>query len=130
MVENKSNLPHEAADWITAPFARFLKIEAAAAGLLLLAVLVAMILANSAWSNFLPCVWETPIGLKFGTLDFTRSLRHWINDGLMTFFFFVISLELKREIVLGELRNPRLAALPLAGAVGGMLVPVSLYGGC
>ena len=52
MVENKANLPHEAADWITAPFARFLKIEAAAAGLLLLAVLVAMILANSAWAGF------------------------------------------------------------------------------
>jgi NhaA family Na+:H+ antiporter len=127
MAENKANLPHEAADWITAPFARFLKIEAAAAGLLLLAVLVAMILANSAWSDSYLAIWETPIGLKFGTLDFTRSLRHWINDGLMTFFFFVISLELKREIVLGELRNPRLAALPLAAAVGGMVVPVFLY---
>ena len=127
MAENKANLPHEAADWITAPFARFLKIEAAAAGLLLLAVLVAMILANSAWAVSYLAFWETPIGLKFGTLDFTRSLRHWINDGLMTFFFFLISLELKRAIVLGELRNPRLAALPLAGAVGGMVVPVSLY---
>ncbi len=127
MVENKSNLPREAADWITDPFARFLKIEAAAAGLLLLAVLVAMVLANSAWAEAYLAFWETPLGLTFGTLDFTRSLRHWINDGLMTVFFFVISLELKREIVLGELRNPRLAALPLAGAVGGMLVPVSLY---
>jgi NhaA family Na+:H+ antiporter len=127
MVKNKARLPREASDWITAPFARFLKIEAAAAGLLLLTVLVAMFLANSAWAESYLAFWETPIGLTFGTLDYTRSLRHWINDGLMTLFFFVISLELKREIVLGELRNPRLAALPLAGAVGGMVVPVSIY---
>ena len=127
MVENKARLPREASDWITSPLARFLKIEAAAAGLLLLTVLVAMFLANSAWAESYLAFWETPIGLTFGTLDYTRSLRHWINDGLMTLFFFVISLELKREIVLGELRNPRLAALPLAGAVGGMVVPVSLY---
>lgn len=127
MVENNISLPREAADWVTAPFARFLKIEAVAAGLLLLAVLVAMVWANSPWAAAYLAFWETPIGLTFGTLDFTRSLRHWINDGLMTLFFFVISLELKREIVLGELRNPRLAALPLAGAVGGMFVPVSLY---
>jgi NhaA family Na+:H+ antiporter len=127
MVENKARLPREASDWITSPLARFLKIEAAAAGLLLLTVLVAMFLANSAWAESYLAFWETKIGLTFGTLDYTRSLRHWINDGLMTLFFFVISLELKREIVLGELRNPRLAALPLAGAVGGMVVPVSLY---
>ena len=78
MVENKARLPREASDWITAPFARFLKIEAAAAGLLLLTVLVAMFLANSAWAESYLAFWETPIGLTFGTLDYTRSLRHWI----------------------------------------------------
>lgn len=122
-----ANLPREAADRFTKPFARFLAIEAAAGGLLLLAVLLALALANSPWAEAFLAFWETPIGLTFGSLDFTRSLRHWINDGLMTLFFFVISLELKREIVLGELRDPRLAALPLAGALGGMVVPVSLY---
>jgi NhaA family Na+:H+ antiporter len=122
-----TELPHEIADWITKPFARFLKIEAAAGGLLLLATLSALVLANTAWSTPFLAFWETPIGLRFGSLEFTRSLRHWVNDGLMTFFFFVISLELKRELVLGELRNLRMAALPFAAALGGMLVPVSLY---
>lgn len=125
--QEDSSLPHEAVDRFTKPFARFLKIEAAAGGLLLMAVLLALALANSPWQADFLGFWEIPIGLTFGALDFTRSLRHWINDGLMTLFFFVLSLELKREIVLGELRNPRQAALPFAGAVGGMVVPVSLY---
>lgn len=125
--QGHTGLPHETADRITKPFARFLKVEAAAAGLLLVAVLVALILVNSAWSTAFLAFWETPIGLHFGGLDFSRSLRDWINDRLMTFFFFVISLELKREIVFGELRSVRTAMLPIAAALGGMLVPVSLY---
>ncbi|RBO52962.1 Na+/H+ antiporter NhaA [Rhodovulum sp. BSW8] len=127
MTHDPESLPREAADRFTQPFARFLKIEAASGGLLLLAVLVAMALANSRWGGAYLALWETPIGFTFGTLDFTRSLRHWINDGLMTLFFFVISLELKREIMLGELRHPRMAALPFAAALGGMAVPVALY---
>jgi NhaA family Na+:H+ antiporter len=94
---------------------------------LLLAALAALILSNSAWSTPFLTFWETPIGLHFGSLDFTRSLRHWINDALMTLFFFVVALELKRELVLGELRNLRMAALSFAGAFGGMLVPVAIY---
>src|SRR5690606_10331115 len=100
---------------------------AATGGLLLLAVLIALLLANSPWSALFLAFLEKPIGLHFGALDFSRSLRHWINDGLMTLFFFVISLELKREIVLGELRSVRTAALPFAAAIGGMLVPVAIY---
>lgn len=126
-VQSNTNLPHEIADRFTKPVARFLKIESAAGGLLLVAVLVALLLANSNWASTFLAFWETPVGLNFGPLDFTRSLRHWINDGLMTFFFFVISLELKRELVLGELRKPRQAALPLAAALGGMVVPVVIY---
>lgn len=125
--QNSTALPPEVADRFTKPAARFLKIESAAGGLLLLAVLLALFLANSNWASAFLAFWETPIGLKFGSFDFTRSLRHWINDGLMTFFFFVISLELKRELVLGELRKPRHAALPLAAAFGGMIVPVAIY---
>jgi Na+:H+ antiporter, NhaA family len=124
---SSTDLPHELADRITKPFARFLRIEAAAGGLLFLAALLALVLSNSTWSTTFLAFWETPIGLHFGAVDFSRSLRHWINDGLMTFFFFVISLELKRELVLGELRYLRSAALPFAAALGGMLVPVSLY---
>lgn len=124
---SKTDLPHAIADRITKPFARFLKIEAAAGVLLLLTALSALVMANSAWSTPFLAFWETPIGLQFGALEFTRSLRHWINDGLMTFFFFVIALELKRELVLGELRNLRTAVLPFAAALGGMIVPVSIY---
>jgi NhaA family Na+:H+ antiporter len=94
---------------------------------LLLATLAALILSNSAWSTPFLAFWDTPIGLHFGSLDFTRSLRHWINDALMTLFFVVVARELKREFVLGELRNLRMAALSFAGALGGMLVPASLY---
>src|SRR3546814_13835834 len=82
-------------------------------------------LANSPWSTPFLVFWETPVGLHFGLWDLSRSLRHWITDGLMTFFF-VVALELKRELVLGELRNLRVAAMPFAGALGGMIVPVSL----
>ena len=109
MHKDSARLPPEFADRLTEPFARFLKIEAAAGGMLLIATIVALILSNSAWSTPFLAFWETPIGMHVGSLDFTRSLRHWINDGLMTFFFFVIALELKRELVLGELRNLRAA---------------------
>lgn len=127
MHRDNVNLPSEIADWFTRPFARFLKIEAAAGVILLLATLTALILANSAWSTPFLEFWETPVGLHFGSLDLTRSLRHWINDGLMTLFFFVVALELKRELILGELKNLRMAALSFAGALGGMLVPVAFY---
>jgi len=127
MDHDNAGLPPEMADRFTKPFARFLKIEAAAGVILLLATLAALILSNSAWSTPFLAFWETPIGLHFGSSDFTRSLRHWINDALMTLFFFVVALELKREFVLGELRSLRMAALSFAGALGGMLVPASLY---
>lgn len=68
-----------------------------------------------------------PAGVRFGEVVVSRSLKHWINDGLMTLFFFVIALELKRELVLGELRNPRVAALPLVAAFGRMLVPAVVF---
>jgi NhaA family Na+:H+ antiporter len=127
MDQDSAGLPPEFADRFTKPFARFLKIKAATGGMLLLATFAALILSNSAWSTPFLAFWETPIGLHFGSLDFTRSLRHWINDGLMTLFFFVVALELKRALVLGELRSLRVAALSFAGALGGMLVPAALY---
>jgi len=127
MDHDNAGLPPEMADRFTRPFARFLKIEAAAGVFLLLATLAALTLSNSAWSTPFLAFWETPIGLHFGSLDFTRSLRHWINDALMTLFFFVVALELKRELILGELRNLRMAALSFVGALGGMVVPVALY---
>lgn len=127
MPQDGTALPHEMADRFTDPFARFLRIEASAGAALLLATLAALILSNSAWSPSFLAFWETRLGLHVGGWDYARSLRDWINDGLMTLFFFVVALELKRELVLGELRHPRVAALSFAGALGGMLVPLAIY---
>jgi NhaA family Na+:H+ antiporter len=112
---------------ITGPLARFLKIEAAAGALLVLVTASVVAITNSAWSESFLMIWETPIGFYMGPLEISRSLRHWINDGLMTLFFFVVALELKRELVLGELSSIRMALLPLAGALGGMLLPAMIY---
>ena len=125
--QDNTGLPHEMADRFTGAFTRFLKIEAAAGAALLFATLAALVLSNSAWSASFLGFWKTPVGLHFGGWDYARSLRDWVNDGLMTLFFFVVALELKRELVLGELRHLRMAALSFAGALGGMLVPLATY---
>jgi NhaA family Na+:H+ antiporter len=122
-----TQLPKELVDRLTRPFAWFLRIEAAGGAVLLLFTAAALVLSNSPWARLFEHAWETPIGLQLGSFEFVRSLRGWINDGLMTLFFFLVALELKRELVLGELSNPRMAALSIAGALGGMLVPAALY---
>ena len=122
-----TQLPKEFVDRLTKPFAWFLRIEAAGGAILLLFAVAALVLSNSPWAHLFEHAWETPIGLQLGSLEFARSLREWINDGLMTLFFFLVALELKRELVLGELNNPRMAALSIAAALGGMLVPAALY---
>lgn len=125
--DERARLPAEPIHRITGPVARFLRIEAGAGVLLLLSVLIALIVSNSPWASQFEQLWETPFGLEAGSLKFSRTLREWINDGLMTLFFFVVALELKRELVLGELRHPRMAALPIAAALGGMIVPATLF---
>lgn len=127
MEPGHSDLPPELADRFTKPLARFLRIEAATGVLLAVAAAAALIVSNSPWSRPFLSFWETPVGLKWGAVDLSRPLRHWINDGLMTLFFFVVALELKRALVRGELRNRRMAAFSLAGALGGMLAPAALY---
>ena len=109
------------------PFASFLRIEAAAGAILLAVTIAALVLSNSPWAHQFLTFWELPVGIRIGSLEAARSLRDWINDALMTLFFFVVALELKRELVLGELRNPRMAALSIAAAAGGMLVPAAIY---
>ena len=122
-----SQLPQELIDWLTKPVTRFLRIEAAAGSVLLLFTIAALVLSNSSWAHPFLEAWETPMGIQVGSLEFTRSLREWINDAFMTLFFFLVALELKRELVLGELRNPRMAALSIVAALGGMLVPAACY---
>jgi NhaA family Na+:H+ antiporter len=102
-------------------------VEAASGVVLLAATIAALALANSPWSSSFLAFWNTEFGFTFGALEVSHSLKHWINDGLMGIFFFVIGLEVKRELVTGELRDPRSAALPIFAAIGGMLVPAAIY---
>lgn len=122
-----AHLPTQPVERLTKPFVWFLRVEAAGGSVLLAFTVVAVLLSNSTWAHHFLDVWETPLGLRFGTWEFSRSLRGWINDGLMTLFFFLVALELKRELALGELHSPRMAALSIASAVGGMVVPAALY---
>ena len=110
-----------------APVERFLAIEAASGILLLIAAAVALLWANSPWRDSYAALWHTRLGFRLGPYAFDRSLHFWINDGVMTIFFFVVGLEIRREIHRGELSQLSRAALPLAAAVGGMLVPAALF---
>jgi NhaA family Na+:H+ antiporter len=122
-----TRLPAGFVDRLAKPFADFLRIESAAGLILLSFTIVALVLSNSPWAHPFLNAWEIPLGIRVGSLELSRSGREWINDALMTLFFFVVALELKRELVLGELRNRRIAALSVAAALGGMLVPAALY---
>jgi NhaA family Na+:H+ antiporter len=124
---NANQLPKEHIDWVVEPVTRFVQIEVAAGAILLLFTLLALSLANSPLSEVFSNFWKMSVGINFGSLVFARSLHEWVNDAAMTLFFFLIALELKRELVLGELRNPRLAMLSISAAVGGMLVPGLIY---
>lgn len=95
--------------------------------MLLLFTVVALVLSNSPWSGAFSGLWDVHVGLQVGPWEFGRSLKEWINDGLMTLFFFLVALELKRELILGDLRHPRAAMLSVSAALGGMLVPAALY---
>lgn len=109
------------------PLRRFLQIESASGFFLLACALIAIILANSPWSDAFFDFWHLPIHLALGRLDLHESLLHLINDGLMPLFFFVVGLEIKREMVEGELSDRRKAMLPIVAAAGGMVIPAILY---
>lgn len=110
-----------------APVERFLAIEASSGILLLFAAAIALIWANSPWRESYSALWHIPLGVSLGPFSFQRDLHFWINDGVMTIFFFVVGLEIRREIHRGELSELRRAALPLVAAIGGMLIPASIF---
>jgi NhaA family Na+:H+ antiporter len=106
---------------------KFLHVEASSGILLLVAAVIALIWANSPWAPSYEHLLHTPISVGFGEHIFTRTVHFWINEILMVVFFFVVGLEVRRELFEGELSTPRRAALPVAAALGGMLVPAAIY---
>lgn len=110
------------------PLESFVSTSVSGIGLLLLGTVLAVVAANSPLSAAYEHFWETTftIGVVDG-LGVTASLRHWVNDGLMALFFFIVGLEIKREVLVGEMRSPRQAALPISAAVGGAVIPALLF---
>lgn len=112
---------------IVRPLVQFLHTEAASGVILLVCTVVALAWANSPWAASYHALLHTHLHIGVGPYGLDKPLEWWINDGLMTIFFLVVGLEIKRELVRGELRDPRKAALPVAAALGGMLVPALIY---
>lgn len=109
------------------PLVDFLHTESAGGVALVVAAVVALVWANSPWDAAYADLWHTQLAVSFAGHELDLDLRDWVNDGLMTLFFFVVGLEIKRELVEGELREPRKAALPAIAAVGGMVVPALIF---
>ncbi|MFV0421541.1 Na+/H+ antiporter NhaA [Oleidesulfovibrio sp.] len=114
-------------DKLLAPFRRFFAIEASSGILLMATTVLALVWANSGLADSYHALWANKVTIGFGDYALSKALILWINDGLMAIFFFVVGLEIKREILAGELASPRQAALPIAAAIGGMVVPASIY---
>jgi len=113
--------------YISKPFKWFFKLEAASGLVLLFAAIIALLVSNSDFSTLYTEVLNSYFLLGFKNFGIKLSILHWINDVLMAVFFFLVSLEIKREFIQGELSNPKQALLPIIGAVGGMLVPALIY---
>lgn len=109
------------------PIREFIHLEAASGVVLLVATALALAWANSPWAGGYTGLWQTELTIGLGGFVLTMDLLHWINDGLMALFFFVVGLEIKREVLVGELASPRQAALPIAAAAGGMALPALIY---
>lgn len=112
---------------ILSPFQKFVKTESLAGVLLFGAAIIALIWANSPYFVFYESLWQYEIGISFQEFELKKPLILWINDGLMAIFFFLIGLELKRELLIGEINTLKKAAFPFIAALGGVVVPVGLY---
>src|SRR2546423_1097791 len=110
-----------------APVRDFLGTETGGAVVLLAATVAALLWANSPWSDSYESVWTTKLSLTLGHSGISQDLRHWVNSGLMTFFFLVVGLEAEGELDVGAMRERRRVAIPLVAALGGMAVPVLIY---
>ncbi len=114
-------------NYITSPFRWFFKLESSSGLVLLFAAIIALFISNSIYSEFYFQLLNTHFAISVKNFNLDLSVIHWINDALMAVFFFVVTLEIKREFVQGELSNPKQALLPIIGAVGGMLIPAIFY---
>lgn len=114
-------------DRILEPFVRFARTEAAGGILLLASTAAALVWANSPWAASYEALWHISVSFGFGRFLLSQDLHHWINDGLMCIFFFFVGLEIKREVLAGELSSLKRAALPFAAALGGVVVPALVY---
>jgi Na+:H+ antiporter, NhaA family len=112
---------------LISPFVRFAKIESASGIVLLASTVAALVWANSPWAHSYHALWSRQIPIGFGWLVLSETLQQWVNDGLMAIFFFLVGLEIKREVLIGELSSIRHAAFPFIAAVGGTLVPALIY---
>jgi Na+:H+ antiporter, NhaA family len=112
---------------LPAPLREYLREEAAGGLVLMVAAALALAWANSPWRAAYDALWETTLAIRVGRFAIEADLRHWVDDGLMTLFFLVVGLEIKRELVAGELVSWRRAALPVLAAAGGMAVPAAIY---
>lgn len=108
-------------------FSNFLKTEKASGIILIICTILSLGVANSVFGSDYVAFWETKIGFETSWIHLKESIGHWVNDGLMVIFFFVIGLEIKREFVVGELSSPKKASLPLFAAFGGMVVPALFF---
>jgi NhaA family Na+:H+ antiporter len=130
----KQRFPSLASHWSATPIARilgpmqqFINREASSGIILLTMAIIALIVANSPVVGSYQALLDTHLGVALGPFVLEETLLHWVNDGLMAIFFFVVGLEIKREVVVGELADPRAAALPIVAALGGVLVPAAIY---
>jgi len=112
---------------ITSPFVRFVRMEAAGGIVLLASTVVALLWSNSPWHQSYHNLLETPLTVGFGPFVVTENRHHWINDGLMSLFFFLVGLEIKREFLIGELSSLRRAVFPFIAALGGLALPAVFY---
>ena len=112
---------------LMSPFLSFAKLEAASGILLLASTIAALVWANSPWADSYHAIWSTPSTFGIGQFSLTETRHEWINDGLMGIFFFLVGLEIKREVLIGELSSLRQAAFPLIAALGGAVLPAIVY---